>query len=165
MAHPDRNEWQLISQRDLFVIEATHPSEVGPEFSFPSRYFACLLAWDAVSASQEQVTELAEKLLQAGCFYICCWGPGCERVHDVFDAVTIEQQPDGPVVMSTWHADQLLSEAVRFLLFSTQPDEAYVDECRSAVGIALGGPAWAAEMREAFSDPDGFRTRRLDSDF
>lgn len=40
--------------------------------------------------------------------------------------------------MSTWHDKESLSEALWFLLFCTDPDDAYFDGCRAAVGITIG---------------------------
>lgn len=37
---------------------------------------------------------------------LCCWGPGCERLHDCFDEADVCHKlddADAPVVMTTWH--------------------------------------------------------------
>jgi hypothetical protein len=54
------------------------------------------------------------------------------------------------------HAGEPLSEAVWFLLNCASPDDAYFDGCRAAVGVSIGSPTWAAELRAAFTDPSGF---------
>src|SRR5437016_766034 len=110
--------------RELFVVEAASTDDV-PAVALPCPYFVCLLAWDATAASDAEISVLATSLQQAGCVYVCCWGPGCERVHDLFDLADLELRPDGPFAMSTWHSKEPLSEALWFFLFCTFPDEAY----------------------------------------
>lgn len=150
-----------VSGRELFVIEAASSAGVSSALSLLNRYFACLIAWDSTAASDAEVAELARQLLTAGCVYVCCWGPGCERVHDSFDAEEIGLRPDGPFAMSTWHRDESLADALWFVLFNAFPDGAYFDACRSTVGIAIGSPVWATEARTAFSDPRQFSARLL----
>ncbi len=66
--------------------------------------------------------------------------------------------------MSTWHSEESLSEALWFLLFNAFPDDAYSDECRSAVAITIGSWVWAREVRAAFTDPGAFSARVLASE-
>ncbi len=153
-----------ITGRSLFVLEAAEPSDIPASVSFPSAYFVCLLAWDARQASDSDIRTVADRLIRAGCVYVCCWGPDCERVHDLFDSAELELRPDGPWSMSTCHGREPLSDAMWFAIFTAWPDAAFVDECRSVVGIAIGSPAWAAEMRAAFTDPGNFSARVLGPD-
>jgi hypothetical protein len=101
--------------------------------------------------------------LQAGCVHVCCWGPGCERVHDLFDLANLELRPDGPFAMSTWHSKEPLSQALCFFLFCTFPDNAYYDGCRAAVGITIGSKESADEARAALTSPREFSVRVLAS--
>src|SRR5438132_45417 len=93
-----------LFDRELFVLEVSNPEDVPNTLQLPCPYFACLIAWDARSASDERIRSMASKLLRAGCVYVCCWGPGCERVHDGFDLTDLELRPDGQWAMSTWHS-------------------------------------------------------------
>jgi hypothetical protein len=129
----------------------------------PPPYFACLLAWDATTASDEEVMALARRLLRAGCVYVCCWGPGCERVHDSFDLADLELRPDGPPALSTWHTEEPLAEALWFFLFCTFPDDAYFDGCRATVGITVGSKEWTDEVRAALAFPEEFSSTVLAS--
>jgi len=142
--------------RELFVLEATDVEEVPAVLCLPSPYFACLLALDARSVSDASLTALARRLVRSGCVYICCWGPDCERVHDLFDLADVEFRPNGPGAMSTWHSREPLSEALWFLLYLTAPDDAFFDGCRAAVGVTVGSPTWAGEVRAALSFPVDF---------
>ncbi len=152
-----------VCGRDLFVIEVAGPDDVSAVLQLPGPYFACLLACDATAVPTTKVLALARRLLQAGCVYVCCWGPGCERVHDVLDEVDLDLRPDGPITMTTWHSNDSLARALWFFLSCTRPNDAYVDECRAGVGIAIGSADWAAEVRAALSSPEAFCSRVLAS--
>src|SRR5262249_25814601 len=140
------------------------PGDLPEALSLPSPYFACLLAWDAREASDEAIDTLARKLFCAGCVYVCCWGPDCERVHDRFDMAELALRPDGPWAMSTWHSDEPLAEALWFLLSCAAPEDAYFEGCRAALGVTVGSPAWASEVRAALSSPAEFTARVLGPD-
>lgn len=51
-----------------------------------------------------------------------------------------------------------------FSLFNSYPDDAYFDQCRAVVGITIGAPEWATEIRSAFSAPRNFSARVLASE-
>lgn len=146
------------SERSLFVLDASCPADVPPELDVDGQ-FVCLLAWDATTVPSAEISMLAERLLQAGCVYICAWGPDCDRVHDTFDEANVTRSPEGPCVMSTSHAGESLEVALWFLLVCASPDDAFADGCRSVVAISIGAPSWAAAMRAAMVDPDGFTAR------
>jgi hypothetical protein len=153
-----------VSNRELYLIDAAEPQDVSAELSLTGRYFVCLLAWDASASTDEAIKQLARRLLAAGCVYVCCWGSECERVHDLFDKVDGERSPGGPWAISTWHQDEPLSEALWFTLFNTYPDSDFFDDCRSAVGIAVGSSEWAGEIRGAMADPRAFNARVVRAD-
>lgn len=152
-----------MGERSLFVLDAAHPDDIPAALPVPGPYFVCLLAWDARQATAAEIGAVAGRLLDAGCVYAVCWGPDCERVHDTFDGADLARRPDGPWAMTTWHADEPLSEAIWFALFVAWPDDAFADGCRSVVGVSVGSPAWAAGLRAAFAAPGGFSARVLGS--
>jgi hypothetical protein len=152
-----------VSGRELFVLDAARPDEVLLAALAAGPYFACLLAWDAREVSDPAIRAVAARVLRAGCVYVCCWGPGCERVHDLFDEADLALRPDGPWAMSTWHSEEPLPEALWFFLRCTWPDDASFEGCRAAVGVTVGSSVWAAEVHAALSAPDRFCARVLGS--
>lgn len=146
-----------IPGRSLYALEAIGPNDIPRLLSVPSPYYVCLLAWDSRQASVAEIGTVVEFLIRSGCAYVCCWGPDCERVHDIFDESEVELHPptelDDSCLMSTWHTRDPLSEAIWFSLFLAQPHSAFADGCRSLVGVSVGSPEWAAEIRAAFADP------------
>jgi hypothetical protein len=150
--------------RELFVLELNTPDQFPERLSLSSPRFSCLLAWDARTVSVDDVSRLARRLLDSGAVYICCWGPDCERVHDIIDEEEIGPNPPpvaNRVVMTTWHANEPLAEAISYVLHCSYPDEAYAPGCNSTLGVAIGSLAWADEIRFAFSDPGEFSSRML----
>jgi hypothetical protein len=78
------------------VVESACPDAVPAVMPLPCPHFACLLAWDATAVREAELTALARQLLLPGCMRVCCWGPGCERDHDLFDLADQGLRPDGP---------------------------------------------------------------------
>jgi hypothetical protein len=52
-----------VSKRDLFVLDAATIADVPDHFSLSSKYFVCLLVWDAVTASVDEISSVAGRLL------------------------------------------------------------------------------------------------------
>lgn len=125
MRKPDAVGHDEVSGRDLFVVDAGSLDDAIWPLPSASKYFVCLLAWDATSASDAEIATLAQRLLASGCVYILCWGSDCERVHDIFDAEEARQRPDGPFAISIWHTDQMLADVLWDSLFTAFPDDAY----------------------------------------
>jgi hypothetical protein len=140
-------------------MELERPDEFHAPSGLLSEHFACLLAWDADTVDDATIARVAKRLLQAGTVYVCAWGRGCERVHDVVDAVHVNMAVVSgrmPSVMTTWHSEESLAEATWFLLFAAHPDDAYSATCTASLAIVVGSSARADEIRHAFLDPDAF---------
>jgi len=109
-----------VTERDLFMIELDRIDDLPDDLQLPSRYFACFLAWDASGVSHDVIGAVAQKLVRQGAVYFCTWGSDCERVHDIIDEERVRVDPTGEsVIMTTWHRDERLSEAMWFLLHCT----------------------------------------------
>ncbi|HZF95897.1 MAG TPA: hypothetical protein VEZ20_13620, partial [Allosphingosinicella sp.] len=70
-------------------------------------------------APQEWRARIAEWLVKSGCLHVVAWGAECETWHDTVDWANLEafafgDIPDDSFVMTTWHADEPLSEALWF---------------------------------------------------
>lgn len=144
------------SSRDMYVIDAAGPDDIPAEVNVAGPLFVCFLAWDAEHATIETIDVVARRLLAAGCVYICCWGSRCSLVHDVFDSVSIERGSEAPVIMSTWHERESLSDAIWFALFAANPDDSFSEHCGSVLAVSVGRPSYAKELREALADPGTF---------
>lgn len=155
-----------IMERDLFALELDAPEAFPGTLRLSSPRFACLVAWDARGVEATRIAQFARKLLDAGAVYVCTWGPDCERVHDIVDDEEIGPNPPPAVdrvVMTTWHANESLAEALWFVLHNSWPDEAYESGCASTLGVAIASAQWASEIRDAFSRPREFSAQVLGS--
>ena len=57
------------------------------------------------------------ELVRGNCLYLMAWGTHCEAWHDAVDMANIEafdfkEIPEERFVMTTWHADEPLKEAL-----------------------------------------------------
>ena len=62
----------------------------------------------------------ARRAADQGMAYFSTWGPDCERLHDVMDESVvqwevIEKRPARYFIMTTWHEDEDLAEALWFV--------------------------------------------------
>jgi hypothetical protein len=152
------------TERDLFALALPSPEALPERVRLSSPRFICLVAWDATGVSAQRIGVFARKLLDSGAVYVCAWGPDCKRVHDIIDEEEVGPNPPEEVdrlVMTTWHDDEPLTEAIWFALNSSCPDEGYLEGSDSVLGVAIGSAAWFAEIRSAFSDPGRFSAQVL----
>jgi hypothetical protein len=80
--------------------------------------FRALIVSEA-EVTQEWCNSVAEWLVKSGCLYVVAWGTECEKWHDTVDYCLLEEFdygdiPDDRFIMTTWHADEPLSEAMWF---------------------------------------------------
>ena len=80
---------------------------------------------------------------------MCTWGPGCERVHDLFDGESIEADR---FVMSTAHDTEPLHDVLYFALTNAIPEDVSAPE-DSPVVMAVE-EAWIAEVRALIADQE-----------
>jgi hypothetical protein len=115
--------------------------------------FALLIVGNAIDVDGAVIADLANWCITHGLFSMSAWGPGCERVHDLFDEVDVIISIDNPVergdsgdVMTTWHNGETLSEAVEFFWTSSFAARDRIWGPRHIV-LVFGSQAWADEVR------------------
>lgn len=145
--------------RALFALNLPEFRLPAEGIELPTQHFICLVAADFTAASDSEIAGLAEDLLELGASYFVCWGAGCERAHDLIDEVTLlidPPIPEGSVIMTTWHADEPLEEALFFLLCSAWPDPGFEDFTGCTVAVSVGDEEIAEQIRLALSQPRDF---------
>ena len=134
--------------RRLLSLSIERPSDLELSLQLGSNRFICLIAWDATEVSSNDIGAFIGALLDQGAVYFCCWGPGCERVHDIADEEVqvkgVEKHTDS-VIMTTWHENEELAEALEFSLQAAEPDEAFASGCAAVLAISVGSVNWAAQ--------------------
>lgn len=153
--------FDTFMNRRLFSVVLESACDLPPRIDMPSGNFACLIAWDARGASVETVSSVVEPLLRAGASYFVCWGPDCERVHDIIDELTYSMGsdiglPDESCIMTTWHDSEPLREALWFFLVNSFPDGHYLESTRAALAVSIGSREWAKEVAGALDNPHEF---------
>lgn len=139
-----------VTERQIFLLTL---DTIQATFAWQERkgkQFACVCAMDARLLPDEQISAFCSQLIGLGCAYFCSWGPDCERVHDIMDREVTGNNPpetDLGCLMTTWHAEESLAEAVDYFLTCTIPDEEYSPRgCAHGLAIAIGSGGWATEI-------------------
>lgn len=92
------------------------PDHEPPEFaSCPFR--AVIIADETVS--ETWLNQIAKWIVDKGCLYVVAWGVDCEAWHDSVDWASLEifdygEIPSDRFIMTTWHNNEPLSEALWF---------------------------------------------------
>jgi hypothetical protein len=138
------------------VIEI--PTLMWPDhLRIPTQYFRLLVAADTGNISSIQIAEFAGTAPRNGMVYCCSWGPDCERFHDIVDEVvaadeqsrrTVAGSAADDTVMTTWHANERLEDAVEFLTSDALPSNGYAVDCKSCVLLSVANPAWTKTIRD-----------------
>jgi hypothetical protein len=149
-----------VTGRNLFMVELATPTELPSNIRVNSKCFGALIAWDARGVSATDVEVLLRPLIDGGCVYFVCWGPDCERVHDTADECDPYANTNS-VIMTTWHNDESLDDAIWYFLNTMFPDPAFEEDFHSSLAITIGSPSWASAVRAALLDPRAFSARVL----
>lgn len=131
-------------EREIIFISVSKIEELDlkklPEIS---KYFTLFIA-NNEEVNIDKYLDKANELINSGLAHFCAWGNNCEQIHDLFDeeivSLEIDQQSsiDDNVIMTTWHKDESLKEALWFFLMTTSPTEKYYDECKTAIVLKVG---------------------------
>jgi hypothetical protein len=85
-------------------------------------------------------------------------------VHDAFDERivgdgTVDFDSE-PLVMTTWHAEEPLADAIWFALRCAEPDGSLAEGCGSVLVLEIGDHSERTRtIAEALSDPQAFVSR------
>ena len=150
-----------LAKRDLYILNLLEPDDLPKSIKLSSQHFACFIAWNSEAASVDVISNLVEHIIKAGGAYFSTWGPDCQRVHDIIDEIDAYPyndigSPEDSVIMTTWHEDESLEEAMCFFLTSTSPDEFYEATMNSSLAISIGSQDWAKIIYGALLNPKGF---------
>jgi hypothetical protein len=58
------------SERELFVLEMARSTDWPQDFAPATKYFVCVVAWDARNVSGQEVASFARTLLDRGAAYV-----------------------------------------------------------------------------------------------
>lgn len=131
-----------VTGLEVYALAISFPAALPDSLTLPSPKFTCLLAWDESEVSAPQTSAFMDQLLRMGCVYLCCWGQGCERRHDIMDEVITGEgnsELRGLDIVTTWHADDSLEDALDYFLDLAAPTGYDSERCCSALALTVGG--------------------------
>lgn len=120
-----------------------------------SAHFILLLAIDASTLEDERISVIAKTLLSQGLAGFSVWGSDCSRVHDLFDLERDPDETDGQVVVTTWHENESISEAVCYFDLCAYPSLDFERDCSDWIAIAVGDESWEKEISAALFKGSG----------
>lgn len=123
-----KREVRILSVKDILQV----PAAIGQEHDV----FVLFLALNASEVSNEDLRRVAQELIAQGLAYVCVWGDDCSRVHDQFDLERDENEQNGLVIMTTWHADETLHEAVELFRDWTWPDDGFARKIWHRIAVS-----------------------------
>ena len=135
--------------KSLFFCPCEDFEGLATEVRSNSPHFGLFIAADASKVSNERVRAVANVLIGRGLAWLCTWGPDCEKVHDDFDSAAVLADPECKrgVIMTTWHDDEPLSEAIWFFVSAAFPDKSYEKTCLEWIVAGVGTDQWNENVR------------------
>jgi hypothetical protein len=140
-----------VQGRSTHLLELDSWDDWPNDLTLTSDHFCLLLAANGQDVYANVISGLASSAINAGCAYLCAWGPECEFVHDVFDEAYLgdDGAPVRPTLMTSWHADQPLEEAIEFLSRVAIPNEQFRPSCCDVVVAVVANPEWSTLARRS----------------
>lgn len=133
--------------KNLYCVDSPDLAGLPEKIDLPTEHFALLLATDATSFNNDDLLDVAKKLIDKGLTVVAAWGPDCERVHDMFDKARDSDETSEKAVLTTWHGDETLDETLWYFVGVAEASEGFVDSCTSWVAASVNHPGWAEHMR------------------
>ena len=137
--------------RQIYICPWESIDELADKLNPHSTHFGLFLVMDAQEIESKRLGKPAATLLKKGLAYLCAWDPDCKRVHDTFDTQDLARKLERDthdVIMTTWHNDESLEEALWFFVHSAFPAADYVRGCNDWVIAPIANRQWEREIRE-----------------
>lgn len=149
------------SERDLFSVDINSLADYPLEVNLPGQFFILLNAGNAANWSDQKIADFDQKTLNQGAVHFCAWGADCERVHDTLDETIIMHWVDSGLtfektIITTWHSDEDLGDALWFALQVAVPSAAYDPECNSVLVVSADSEENYSSIVSWLQDPARF---------
>jgi hypothetical protein len=155
---------------ELYALHVSFLHDIAAELSIPTRCFTVLIACDSEDLPLGEIRDCAKALIEKGAVYVCCWGNGCGRFHDIVDEVWVGCEKDGKysavakdsTLMTTWHDRESLDDALWYLLFTAWPPVEDESEFYPITAVTVGDENWAGQIARRLTDIRRFNDEMLD---
>jgi len=148
MIQDARVEYSEVGSHNRQIVSLAIP-EFGAlprDIALPSPHFVCLLCSDARGVSDRTIIDAASVLLEQGLVYLCTWGPGCNRVRNLFESAALVW--DSKVALLTVHFYEDLDDAMDYVLNVASPSMEYLDTCRTGLIVTVGADDWDRRIEQ-----------------
>jgi hypothetical protein len=146
----------VMTERSLFHVHVPSLDGWPDGLDLASPHHMVFLAVDGREVTDDLVARFASEALDHGAAYFSIWGPGCEHLHDLVDRAAwqrVEQEDEKTVILTAWHSNESLAEALWFAVNSASPAAAYRDTCEALLAITVGPEAWGEEASRLLRSP------------
>ncbi|HMD09597.1 MAG TPA: hypothetical protein VKH63_18850 [Candidatus Acidoferrum sp.] len=144
-------EWLAVSalvdedfpERVFYLCPTDSKENLGEKITLSNADFGLFVAMNANGVADERILQGAKLLLSKGLACLCTWGPDCERVHDRFDVAArgINSELSGDdVIMTTWHADETIEEALWFFVHAALVTKKFDKTCKDWIIAPISSP-------------------------
>jgi hypothetical protein len=128
--------------RKAFMVCAENLLTSTPVFIDKTKYVLFIASEKVVLLSE---VEEARRWIDAGVGYMCAWGPASSGLDDLFDYATFLPELGEPLsftLMTTWHDDETLEDALRFAFYdASAPDD--LEEELETIVVLVDSSAFA----------------------
>ena len=149
-----------LTGRRLLMLEVETPEEVAAGVAKSPHGYPALVVWNARHVEPAMIGAVVESLLKSGCTFLGAWGDDCGRVHDIADEVLVEREVYRGIpsdVMTTFHPNESLNDALWFVLNLSAPMADDADNYKETVVVSIGAsPGTNAALRRALVDTAEF---------
>ena len=155
-------------ERQIFFLPLDSLESLPNNLRLPTPHFVLFLACDASLITVDSIYDFAQKIVELGAAYVCAWGEGCERTHDIFDEFLVEREieeaKEFPLVMTTWHTNDSLDEALWFAINVAYPDDEFAESCGSTLVVSVANEEWNAHLQKRLADLQKFNEELVNED-
>jgi hypothetical protein len=148
----------VLGDMGIYLLSLPRLEDRSAELKLSSSHHILLMMADARLLTVDQISEFEEWAFQQGMVYLCSWESNCERVHDIADEIIVEKEiqagRESPLIFTTWHHDEEIKDMVWYALHTANPDEFYMDTCKSLLIVVLNNPEWESQIRDLLKKPD-----------
>ncbi|MBL8998733.1 MAG: hypothetical protein JNL44_15575, partial [Gemmatimonadetes bacterium] len=137
-----------------FSVRVRSRDELPALLTAPTPRFVLFVAADTLSVAGPALVDWALEILNRGATYVCCWGPGCERLEACFDEASGVRENwvrTDRVIMTTAHASETMIEAVWFALHAAFPDDGWAEGTGAVILATVGNEQWAVDLQTYLS--------------
>ena len=138
-------------ERSVHSTEAATLGDFAESVEAPATNFVLFVAADTRDLPAAEMVAHAKALLRAGASYVCCWGPDCERLHNCFDEAEFAlfgEGTDEGGIMTTWHPDESLEEALWYAVHAAWPSSEFEASTSAVLVATVNEPEWALQVQE-----------------